>query len=123
MHMARRRSPRASSTFGGRLRRGLSTDSGFRRSYLTGIAFVLAGIAILSRIQDVLAAKLLALMLLIFSALVLAPMIVAAPHAQGAWAANAYNLTAVGAAWILAEYLPALKFACSKDRSHAPLAS
>jgi hypothetical protein len=46
------------------------------------------------------------LMLLVFSALVLAPMIAAAPHAQGAWAANAYNLTAVAAAWILAEYLP-----------------
>jgi uncharacterized membrane protein len=89
---------------------------------LTGIAFALAGIAILSSIQDVLAAKLLALMLLVFSALVLAPMIVVAPHAQGPWAANAYNLTAVGAAWILAEYLPELEVARRKDRSHAALA-
>jgi hypothetical protein len=35
-----------------------------------GIAFVLAGLAILSGILDVLAARLVALMLLVFSALV-----------------------------------------------------
>jgi uncharacterized membrane protein YphA (DoxX/SURF4 family) len=72
---------------------------------LTGIAFVLAGLAILSGILDVLAARLLALMLLIFSALILAPMIFALPHNHIAWGGNAYNLAAVGAAWILADWL------------------
>ena len=70
---------------------------------LTGIAFVLAGIAILSGILDVLAARLLALMLLVFSVLVLAPGPLAHPHNHVAWGSNAYNLAAVGAAWIFAE--------------------
>ena len=70
---------------------------------LTGIAFVLAGVAILSGILDVLAARLLALMLFVFSVLVLAPGPLAHPHNQVAWGSNAYNLAAVGAAWIFAE--------------------
>lgn len=72
---------------------------------LTGIAFVLAGLAMLSKVLDVLAARLLALMLLIFSALVLAPMIFAYPHNHIAWGGNAYNLAAVGATWICADWL------------------
>lgn len=72
---------------------------------LTGICFVLAGLAILSGITDVLAARLLALMLLVFSAIALVPLIVAFPHRHTAWGANAYNLAAVGSAWILAESL------------------
>jgi uncharacterized membrane protein YphA (DoxX/SURF4 family) len=72
---------------------------------LTGIAFVLAGLAIISGILGVLAARLLALMLLIFSAFVLVPMIFAYPHNHIAWGGNAYNLAAVGAAWILADWL------------------
>src|SRR5436305_92008 len=67
---------------------------------LTGIAFVLAGIAILSGILDVLAVRLLALMLLLFSVLVLAPRPLAAPRSHVIWGSNAYNLAAVGAAWI-----------------------
>ena len=72
---------------------------------LTGIAFILAGLAIISGVLDVLAARLLALMLLIFSLLLLTPRIFASPHGHVAWGANAYNLTAVGAAWIVAEWL------------------
>jgi hypothetical protein len=71
----------------------------------TGVAFVLAGLAIALGVLDVLAAKLLGLMLLVFSALALAPLIFAYPRDHGAWGANAYNLTAVGAAWIIAEWL------------------
>jgi uncharacterized membrane protein YphA (DoxX/SURF4 family) len=70
---------------------------------LTGIAFVLAGLAILSGIRNVLAARLLALMLLVFDVLVLAPLPFASPHDHVAWSANAYNLAAVGAGWIFAE--------------------
>lgn len=69
---------------------------------LTGIAFVLAGLAMLSRVLDVLAARLLGLMLLVFSALALVPLVFAYPHAHPAWGGNAYNLAAVGAAWIFA---------------------
>jgi uncharacterized membrane protein YphA (DoxX/SURF4 family) len=70
---------------------------------LTGIAFVLGGIAILSGILDVVAARLLALMLLVFSVLVLSPAPFAHPDNHVAWGSNAYNLAAVGAAWIFAE--------------------
>ncbi len=72
---------------------------------LTGIAFVLAGVAILSRVLDVRAARLLALMLMVFSALALAPLILRYPHGHSSWGVNAYNLAAVGAVWILAEWL------------------
>jgi uncharacterized membrane protein len=72
---------------------------------LTGIAFVLAGLAIVSGVMDVVAARLLGLMLLVFSALALAPRIFASPHNHVSWGANAFNLTAVGAAWIIAEWL------------------
>jgi hypothetical protein len=54
---------------------------------------------------DVIAAKLLALMLLVFSALALAPLPFASLHDHVAWGANAYNLAAVGATWIFAKSL------------------
>ena len=76
---------------------------------ITGIAFLLAGLAIVAGILDVLAARLLALMLFVFSALVLAPKIPAFPHNHIAWGSNAYNLAAVGAAWIVAEWLATRK--------------
>lgn len=72
---------------------------------LTGVAFVLAGVAILSGVQDVLAAELLGLMLLVFNVLALGPKIFAAPHNHVSWGANTFNLTVVGAAWIMAEWL------------------
>lgn len=72
---------------------------------LTGIAFILAGIAMLSEILDVLAVRLLALMLFLFSVLVLAPRPFASPGNHVAWGSNAYNLAAVGAVWIFAESL------------------
>jgi len=78
---------------------------------LTGIAFVLTGVAIISGVLDVLAARLLGVMLLVFSALALAPLIFAAPREHASWGANAYNLTAVGAAWVVAEWLA--------DRQHS----
>lgn len=82
---------------------------------LTGIAFVLAGLAILSRVQDVLAARLLGLMLLLFSALALAPLVFAYPHAHPAWGGNSYNLAAIGAAWILAAALASRRPELARD--------
>lgn len=69
---------------------------------LTGAAFVLAGIAILTKIRDVPAARLLALMLFIFSLLALLPVLFAYPHSQIAWGSNAYNLAAVASVVIFA---------------------
>ena len=69
---------------------------------ISGIAFVLAGLAILSGILNVLAARLLALMLLLFEVLVLVPNLLSNPHGHIAWGANAYNLAAAGAVWIFA---------------------
>jgi uncharacterized membrane protein len=86
----------------------------------TGIAFVLAGLAILSGILDVLATRLLALMLLVFSALVLAPMIFASPRDHVAWGGNAYNLAAVGAAWIVADWLATRQQPVQNQQSAKP---
>ena len=72
---------------------------------LTGIAFFLAGSAICSGIMDVLAARLLALMLLLFEGLVEIPPIFIRSHNQAAWGAAVYNLAAIGACWIFAEFL------------------
>ena len=66
---------------------------------LTGIAFGLAGLAILSRVLNVLAARLLALMLLIFE-VALVPLVIANPLAHIPLGSNAYNLAAAGAVWI-----------------------
>lgn len=84
---------------------------------LTGVAFVLAGLAIISGVLDVLAARLLGLMLLVFSALALLPLIVAYPRDHGAWGANAYNLTAVGAAWIVADWLACSRVVAADSRA------
>lgn len=72
---------------------------------LTGIAFMLAGLAIITGILDVLAARLLSLMLLLFSLVVLAPRAFDSPHNHVPWGSNAYNLTAVASAWILSAWL------------------
>jgi hypothetical protein len=78
---------------------------GYFWAVLTGIAFILAGSAICSGIMDVLAARLLALMLLLFEGLVEIPPIFIRPHDQRAWGAAVYNLAAIGACWIFAEFL------------------
>jgi hypothetical protein len=71
---------------------------------LTGIAFFLAGSAICLGIMDVLAARLLALMLLLFAGFVEIPPIFIQPHNQATWGAAVYNLVAIGACWIFAEF-------------------
>jgi hypothetical protein len=72
---------------------------------LTGIAFVLAGSAICLGIMDVPAAKLLALMLLLFEGFVEIPPIFIRLHNQATWGAAVYNVTAIGACWIFAEFV------------------
>src|SRR5579872_205386 len=83
----------------------------------TGIAFILAGLAICSGIKDILAARLLALMLLLFEGVVEIPPIFVRMHNQATWGAAVYNLSAIGACLIFAEL-----FACRADRERAGLA-
>jgi len=78
---------------------------GYFWAALTGIAFFLAGAAICSGIKDVLAARLLGLMLLLFEGFVEIPPIFIRPHNQAAWGAAVYNLVAIGACWIFAEFI------------------
>lgn len=70
---------------------------------VTGICFVLAGLAILSGIQSVLAARLLVVMFLAFNLFALPRFIFANPHQHAAWGGNALNLALVAAHWILAD--------------------
>jgi len=78
---------------------------GFFWAAITGVAFFLAGIAICSGIKDVLAARLLALMLLLFEGLVEVPPIFSRLHNQATWGAATYNLAAIGACLIFAEFV------------------
>ena len=72
---------------------------------LTGTAFVLAGIAIVIRVADVLAARWLAAMLLVFSAVTLIPLLVAAPGDEANWGGKFYEITAAASAWLLGDWL------------------
>jgi hypothetical protein len=78
---------------------------GYFWAALTGIAFILAGCAICAGIKDVLAARLLALMLLLFEGFVEIPPIFIRLHNEATWGAAVYNVTAIGACLIFAELL------------------
>ena len=78
---------------------------GYFWAVLTGIAFFLAGSAICLGIMDVLAARLLALMLLLFEGFVEIPPIFIRAHNQATWGAAVYNVAAIGACLIFAEFL------------------
>lgn len=82
---------------------------------VTGICFVLAGVGILSGILDVLAARLLAIMFLIFNIVILPAFILADPKNHASWGGYAYNLAAVASAWILGDALAS----CHSDQEHA----
>jgi len=72
---------------------------------ISGVAFILAGLGIVSGILDVLAARLLAVMFLLFSVLVLTPNAIAAPHKHIPWGGDAFNLAALGASLIFSDWL------------------
>jgi hypothetical protein len=86
---------------------------------LTGVAFVLAGVAILSGILDVLAARLLSVMWLVISAVTLVPNLIAGPQYQANWGGNAYNILVAASAWILGDWL-ATKRQRSIERATVP---
>lgn len=70
----------------------------------TGVAFVAAAIAIATGIAGALAGRLLAAMLLVFSAVTLIPLLVAAPGSEADWGANLYNIAVAGCALIVADW-------------------
>jgi uncharacterized membrane protein len=86
---------------------------------LTGIAFVLAGSAIVSGIRDLLAARLLMLMLFLFELMVEIPPVFVQPHNQVAWGGAMYNLTAIGACWIFVESVASRRQADGRQTSVA----
>jgi uncharacterized membrane protein len=87
---------------------------------LTGICFVLAGLGLLFGFQDVLAARLLALMFLAFNVFALPPFIFAEPRDHAAWGGNAFNLALVGATWIFAHAIAAHHRSTQNQRSAKP---
>ena len=76
-------------------------------TYLTGVAQFAAGVAILSGVLALLAARLLAAMYVIFGILVHAPLLASAPSNHGHWIENVLNLALIGAALIVADSLAA----------------
>lgn len=71
----------------------------------TGAAAIAAGLAILSGLLSLLAARLLTAMYIIFAILVHAPLLLANPASHRHWIENALNLALVGTAWIIADSL------------------
>ena len=69
----------------------------------TGVAHLLAGVAIATGIAAKLAARLLTLMIVLFGLLVWLPIVVAHPKDQTSWMGNAFNLAMAGAAWVVAD--------------------
>jgi len=78
-------------------------------AYATGVGQIAAGIAILTGVQARLAAILLTAMYVSFTLLVHAPMLLADPSSRMNWSENALNLALIGAAWVVADSLAAIR--------------
>jgi uncharacterized membrane protein YphA (DoxX/SURF4 family) len=77
-------------------------------AYLTGIAHIAAGVAILTGVQARLAAVLLTIMYASFTPLVHLPMLLADPSKHFNWSENALNIALTGVAWVVADSLARL---------------
>lgn len=73
----------------------------------TGLAAVMAGLAIATGVRAAAAARLLTAMFGVFTALVWLPIVLAEPGSHVAWAGNAMNLALIGAAWVVANAISA----------------
>ena len=71
-------------------------------AYATGVAFILAGVTILTGVKARVAAILLTAMFACFAVLVHAPMLLADLSNHSVWSENAINLAIMGAAWVVA---------------------
>jgi uncharacterized membrane protein len=72
-------------------------------AYITGACHLMAGLALLSGVLALVAARLITAMFVVFGALVWAPQLFQHPEAHMAWAGNGVNLALVGAAWVVAD--------------------
>jgi uncharacterized membrane protein YphA (DoxX/SURF4 family) len=72
-------------------------------TYITGVAQIAAGLAILSGVQARLAAILLTIMYGLFGVLVHAPLIHGSPHTRFYWDEFFENLALMGVAWTMAD--------------------
>jgi hypothetical protein len=84
----------------------------------TGGAHLAAGLALLSGIAALLAARLATAMFAGFGLLVWLPMLVAHPNLHVNWGGNAINLALVGAIWVIADTIR--KFGLSASGRHLP---
>jgi uncharacterized membrane protein len=73
--------------------------------YLTGVCFIAAGLAILTRVTARLATILLTAMVASFGLLANGPMLVADPSSHWNWTESALNLALIGAAWVVTDSL------------------
>jgi uncharacterized membrane protein YphA (DoxX/SURF4 family) len=73
--------------------------------YATGVCFVAAGLAILTRVQAKLAARLMTAMILVFAVLVHTPILLRGLSDSYNWSESALNLTIAGATWVVADSL------------------
>ncbi len=74
-------------------------------AYITGVAQIAAGLAMLSGVQARLAAILLTVMYMSFGLFVHLPSVITKPLSHDNWAENCINLLLTGAAWSLADSL------------------
>ena len=88
----------------------------------TGVFHIAAGLAILTGVRALLAARLFTAMLIVFGVLVWAPRLVANVHVHQVWAGNAINLTLVGAAWLIADSIAAATRISPRSAASPPLA-
>ena len=72
-------------------------------AYATGAAHLLAGLALISGVGALPAARLLTAMFVGFGLLVWLPILLATPHVQFAWDGNAVNFALVAAIWAVAD--------------------
>jgi len=70
---------------------------------ITGVCHAAAGLALISGVLALPAARLLTLMFIGFGALVWAPQLVSAGGEHISWAGNAINLSLIGAAWMIGD--------------------
>jgi hypothetical protein len=74
-------------------------------SIATGLGHLLAGIAIVTGVQAILAARLLTAMCVSFGTLVWLPMLFASTVPHMTWAGTAITMALAGAAWVIADEL------------------
>jgi uncharacterized membrane protein YphA (DoxX/SURF4 family) len=89
----------------------------------TGVAHLLAGIAILSGVLDVPASRLLTAMLVTFGVLIWVPALFAQPREHMVWAANAINLALTGAAWAVADSIASHRRQAQSREARAAVAA